>query len=195
MLKEFTYSVLIVSANDKFTTILTSLLPPEEYSPVTVVRDVGSARRALLETDRDIIIVNTPLPDEMGVNFAIDTGAESNSVVMLCVKEELYDEINSKAEDYGVLTLSKPTSRAAVRQSLKLMCATRKRLMKMQEKTDSFEQKMIDIKTVNRAKLLLIENLGLTENEAHKRIEKMAMDTRSTKRAVADRIISEYTNP
>lgn len=195
MLKEFTYSVLIVSANDKFTTILTSLLPPEEYSPVTVVRDVGSARRSLLQMERDLIIVNTPLPDEMGVNFAIDTGADSNSVVMLCVKEELYDEINNKAEDYGVLTLSKPTSRAAVRQSLKLMCATRKRLMKMQEKTDSFEQKMIDIKTVNRAKLLLIENLGLTENEAHKRIEKLAMDTRSTKRAVADRIISEYTNP
>ena len=51
---------------------------------------------------------------------------------------------------------------------------------------------MQDIRTVNRAKWLLIEIKRMTENEAHYYIEKQAMDMRLSRREVAENIIRTY---
>ena len=110
MIREDSYSTLIVSSNEKFNQVLASIMPPDEFS-CEVVGNVGEGRRALLERDYDIVIVNTPLPDEFGVNFAIDTGADTNSGVLLCINADLFEEVTDKCEEYGVLTISKPTSR------------------------------------------------------------------------------------
>ncbi len=195
MLSEFTYKVLIVSSSDKLTDTMKTLLPPDRFSPVKVESSVSGARRILLETDFDIVIINTPLKDEFGVNLAIDTAADTGCGVMLCIKAELMDEIAYKTEDYGILTIAKPMTRQAVTQALNLLCATRKRVMKMEEKVHSFEEKLNDIKIINRAKMLLMENMGMTENEAHKYIEKSAMNSRRSKLEVANKIINEYKIP
>ncbi len=194
MIREDAYSTLIVSANEKFNQVLASIMSPDEFACETV-GNVGEGRRALLERDYDIVIVNTPLPDEFGVNFAIDTGADTNSGVLLCINADLFEEVTDKCEEYGVLTVSKPTSRQIVKQSLKLLEATRRRLHRMEKKTASFEEKLAEIKEINRAKWLLIENLNMSENEAHKYIERTAMDTRRPKIDIAREIIEEYTKP
>ena len=51
---------------------------------------------------------------------------------------------------------------------------------------------MEDIRVVNRAKWLLIEHLSMTEQDAHYYIEKQAMDTRLSRREVAEHIIRTY---
>ena len=51
---------------------------------------------------------------------------------------------------------------------------------------------MEDVRLVNRAKWLLIGELNMTEKEAHRYIEKQAMDRCVTKRAVAEQILSTY---
>ena len=53
---------------------------------------------------------------------------------------------------------------------------------------------MEEIRIVNHAKWVLIRNLGLSEDSAHKTIEKQAMNTRSSKREVAEQIIKTYQN-
>ena len=45
---------------------------------------------------------------------------------------------------------------------------------------------MAEIRLVNRAKWVLIEQLRMTEQEAHRYIEKQAMDRCVTRRAVAE---------
>lgn len=45
---------------------------------------------------------------------------------------------------------------------------------------------------VDRAKCLLIQYRGLTEEQAHRAIEKQAMDTRQTRVAVAQTVIDHY---
>ena len=186
------YSVLIASSNPKFDQVLTSLLPADQYGPVDIVDFAGLARRRLLEKEFDILIVNTPLKDEKGVGLCIDVSEETNISTMLLIDAEHFDEISAVAEPHGVLTLSKPTSRAAVSQSLKLLCATRNRLRKMEKQTASFEEKIQEIKLVNRAKILLMEKEGISEENAHRFIEKTAMDTRSSRSLIAQEIISRY---
>ncbi|HPE39017.1 MAG TPA: ANTAR domain-containing protein [Bacillota bacterium] len=189
---EYVYSVLIVSSAEKINQAIRELLPENRYHPLTFVSDAGSAGRQILEHRFDIVVINTPLPDDIGVRLAIDICNGSGTGVLLLVKNEHYAEINDQVSQFGVLTLSKPTTAVMIQQSLQLLCGTRERLRRMEQKTTSLEDKMAEIKIVNRAKLILIEQLKMTEAEAHRFIEKQAMDRCVSRRTIADTIISTY---
>ena len=53
-------------------------------------------------------------------------------------------------------------------------------------------EKIQEIRLVNRAKWALIQCLGMTEEAAHRHIEKQAMDERISRREVAMRVLSVY---
>ena len=126
------------------------------------------------------------------MRLAIDACNESGAGVLLLVKSEHYNDIYSKVVGYGVMTLSKPTTLQMVSQSLRVLCATRERLRKVEERQATVEEKIEEIRLVNRAKWLLIECLSMSEAEAHRYIEKQSMDLRISKREVAQKIIETY---
>ena len=74
----------------------------------------------------------------------------------------------------------------AVRQELKLPPV----LVSHEEYT--IEEKMEEIRLVNRAKWLLIEQLKMTEQDAHRYIEKQAMDRCVNRRTIASEILAAY---
>lgn len=192
---EFTerrYSVLLVSSSPKFNESMLALLPESRFYPVAAVSDVSSARRRLLESKYDIVIINAPLPDDFGTRLALNICDNSGTAVLLFVKAEHYPDINGRVSPFGVLALPKPTTSQAVSQSLQLLCGTRERLRRMEQKTASIEEKMEEIRLINRAKLLLMEQLKMTEKEAHRFIEKQAMDRCVTRITIAQSILSTY---
>lgn len=192
---EFTerrYSVLLVSSSPKFNESMLALLPESRFYPVAAVSDVSSARRRLLESKYDIVIINAPLPDDFGTRLALNICDNSGTAVLLFVKAEHYPDINSRVSPFGVLVLPKPASSQTVSQSLQLLCGTRERLRRMEQKTASIEEKMEEIRIINRAKLLLMEQLKMTEKEAHRFIEKQAMDRCVTRITIAQSILSTY---
>ena len=145
-----------------------------------------------MENDFDIVIVNSPLKDEFGTRLALDICSKSSAGVLLFVKAEHYADITAKVMPYGVLTISKPTSSSMIAQSVQMRCSTRERLRIMEKKNASVEEKIEEIRIVNRAKCLLIEQLKMTESEAHRYIEKQAMDRCVTRRVIAEKIILTY---
>lgn len=192
---EFTerrYSVLLVSSSSKFNESMLALLPESRFYPVAAVSDVSSARRRLLESKYDIVIINAPLPDDFGTRLALNICDNSGTAVLLFVKAEHYPDINGRVSPFGVLVLPKPATSQAVSQSLQLLCGTRERLRRMEQKTASIEEKMEEIRIINRAKLLLMEQLKMTEKEAHRFIEKQAMDRCVTRITIAQSILSTY---
>lgn len=191
--QERTYSVLIVSASEKLDTQLHALLPGSEYYPVQSAGSVGEARRMLLGGNYDLVLIHTPLKDDFGTQLAIDVCLDSAAGALLFVKAELYDGVNARVMEYGVMTLSMPSSSAVVRQSLRMLCAQRERLRRMEQKQQSVEDKIEEIRLVNRAKWLLIECLHMTEADAQRYIEKQSMDQRITKRRAAENIIKTYS--
>ena len=111
----------------------------------------------------------------------------------MLVRAENYEDIFSQVTPYGVLTVAKPTSAALFQQAMNLSCATRERMGRMEQKTASFQDKMQEIQLVSRAKLLLMEHRGLCEADAHRYIEKTAMDRCAKRQAVARDIIAQYS--
>lgn len=184
------YGILLVSCSEQFSRSLLSILPDSSYAPVVTVSNVADAKRRLLDRDFDVVLINTPLPDEFGTEFAFDICSEGGRCALLFVRAELYAEVNAKAIPHGVLTLPKPAPSQLILQSLGILCSVRERLRVMERKTASVEEKMQEIRIVNHAKLLLMEQLKMTESEAHRYIEKQAMDRCVTRRSIAESIIS-----
>ncbi len=187
------YSVLVVSAAKNFNATLTTLLPESRYHPILTSPSISATKRIIAEREFDFVIINSPLPDDIGTRFAIDTCNSKNAVVLLLVRAELQAEIYDKVAEHGVFTLPKPTSKPAVTLALSWMASARERLRKFEKKTLSIEEKMAEIRLVNRAKWMLIHELKMDEPEAHRYIEKQAMDRCISKREVAEEIMKTYT--
>lgn len=186
--------ILIASGSDKGCKYLSCFFPEPEFSPVVLTDNAADAKRRLAEDDFDIVLVNTPLKDEFGTEFAVETIDVSYTGVIVLVKSELYDQVAYKLEELGVLIVPKPTTKSAIMQAVHLINASSSLLKKARKKNQSIQKKMDEIRIVNRAKLLLMEKLGKTEAEAHRFIEKQAMDLRKTKKEIAESIISTYDN-
>ena len=192
-LQERVYSVLIVSASEKFQNALRSLLPETSYSPIVTVSHIGAAERTRNGQDFDFVFVNSPLPDDAGIRFAIDCCRAGGTVVLLFAAAALYDSIQSRVEKHGVFVLPRPVPRDAILRGLNWMAAARERLRSYEKKVQPVEEKIEEIRLVNRAKWLLISELKMSEPDAHHYITHQAMDRCCAKRTVAEEIIRLYT--
>lgn len=192
-LQERIYSVLLVSSSDSINSALVAMLPESTYDPVHTVTSVSAARRAFADRAFDYVIVNSPLPDDSGTRFAIDACASRGTVVLLLVKGDVCSEIHDRVAEHGVFTLAKPVSRSTFATALGWMASARERLRSFEKRTLTIEEKMEEIRIVNRAKWLLISRLDMDEPEAHRYLEKQAMDRCATKREVAEEILKTYS--
>ena len=192
-LRERVYGVLLVSSSQSLNRSFLDVFPFPSYDPVEIVGSVSAAERALEMRSFDFIVVNAPLPDADGLRFCADIGCGgSGSPVLLLVPAERYEELSDYASSHGIFLLAKPVSRTALSTGLQWLASARERLRMTENKVQSVEEKMEEIRLVNRAKWLLISQLQMSEPDAHKYIGKQAMDRCVTKRAVAEEIIKTY---
>lgn len=187
-------SVLVVSSSEKTFSTFNSILSDVKFERVLTAKSAGEAKRILIHDSFDIVVINTPLNDEFGTEFALDICENSATGVLMLIKSELYDQVSYQVEDYGIYTISKPTNSHIINDALKLVIATNARLRKFEKKTAVLSAKMDEIRIVNRAKWTLINKLSISEDDAHRIIEKQAMDTRKCKRDIAEIILKTYEN-
>ncbi len=185
-------SILVASGTDKGFNVITNLLSPPLFEPVVRAANAGEAKRLFTDCGFDLVVINAPLPDDFGIQLALDIASTQNAGVLLLVKNEVFEQASYIVEDCGVLTVGKPTSSQTIYQAIKLLTATRLRLREFEKKTATIQTKMDEIQLVNRAKWILIEYLRMDENTAHRHIEKQAMDRRLPKSTIAKEIIATY---
>ncbi len=81
-LKERCYSVLlVVSAAEKLNIALSDILPESRYQPIKIVSECQRREARMGERSYDFVIINSPLPDDAGIRFAIDLGNAKGTVV------------------------------------------------------------------------------------------------------------------
>lgn len=193
-LKEQTYHVLVVTASKTFRDSAAELLSETRCAPVQFASDISAAKRAVAETSFDFVIVNAPLPDDAGIRFALDASDQKNTVVLLLLPPDLYAESSDRAISHGVFLLPKPISKNGFLTAIGWLSSARELVRKSEHKISSVDEKMEEIRIVNRAKWLLIEHRHLSETEAHRSIEKQAMDRCITRLTVAQEIINLYSD-
>ena len=189
IVEECVHSVLVVSSAENFREQLSISMKDGVYSPLDNATSVNEAQRKFAERPYDIVLINAPLKDDFGARFAMDVSTSSESVVALFVRSDMYDAVYEKVYGVGVFVIRKPSSPSVISQAFDWLRATRDRLKRLSKKSVSLQEKMEEIKVVNRAKLVLIAKLGMNEEDAHRFIEKQAMDACISKKTVAENII------
>jgi len=185
-------SVLLVSNTNTTLQLLSSFMNEQPISRLVSASDGATARREILDTDFDLIIIDSPLKDELGVNFALDAAEKTTSGIIYVTKyEKLYDA-NEELEDAGVFVIPKPISPEFFYQAIRLLIASRRRLTKLENENNKLQNKIEEIRLVDRAKCVLIQYLSMSEEDAHRHIEKQAMDLRIPRKKVAERILIRY---
>lgn len=185
-------SGLIISCTGKSIAFFTEMLSAASCNQIVALQSCGEARRLLIERDFDLVIINAPLRDESGESLSRYIASKGTSQVILVVKSEYYDSVSAIAENDGILTIAKPIHSDVFWSALKLAKAAQNRLKRLQVENSKLTQKIEDIRIVDRAKCILISNLKMSEQEAHRYIEKQAMDMRTSRRAVAEGILKTY---
>lgn len=152
----------------------------------------GSEARRLIkgEIEPDIVIINAPLSDEFGNELA-ETAAEETSagVILLCLGE-IAGDIAEKTSDYGITVLPKPINRELLSRAVREVSENKTDGMK--KETVEVLSKIDEMRLINRAKSTLMKYLGFTEPQAHKYIEKQAMNNRQTRHEAAEHVLRTY---
>ena len=137
-----TYSVLLVSASEKNVAATLPLLPPSDFYPVSVAGSVSEAQRRLMGESFDLVIINSPLPDDAGIQFSMDVSSTTDAGVMLMVRSDIYEDTYYSVLPAGVVTLSKPTSIQMVSHNLRVLCSIRERLRSVKKQQNTMEERM-----------------------------------------------------
>lgn len=187
-----TVRALLVSSSEAQTQRISALLTRARIVPFD---HAGSARQALEQFDAggiDGVLIAEPVAGSSGQELALQLKKRHCMAVLLLAAPEHADAAVALLEQSGVLVLPSDAPESLIVQTIRLLAAVRIQLEQMQHKTEKLEAKVADIRIINRAKLLLVQHLQMTETEAHKYIEKQAMDTSMRRRTIAENIIRTY---
>lgn len=184
-----THSVLLVTKDPKISTLISAMMVPPLFE-LSIVTDFNEARRKTGEMVYNIIIVD--FCDGEGTDFSIDISS-STSTILLLAPVHLFEDVSYRVEPYGVLTLTSPFDQFYFYNMIKVAIAVQYKVQVLSSQTTKLKEKMEEIRIVNRAKMLLMQNLNMTEQDAHRHIEKEAMDRCSKKIDIANQIIKTYS--
>ncbi len=183
--------ILIVTDNPKRRDLFEKLISEQLHAEFFYALSSGEAWRTIAENSFSIILIIAPLPDEFGTNLA-RMAVKGTAGVILAAKAYQLDEVRAKLGAEGVMLFATEMGRTMFSYAISLLLAVHRRLSAAEPQAEMLQQKIKDIRIVDRAKCILIQYEGMTEQEAHRAIEKTAMDERIPRREAAQMILNHY---
>ena len=183
---------LIVSAGASSNEYISARLAELGYTRPAIIPSGAEARRRMLESDFELIVVNAPLPDEFGHELCSSAVEKTDAGVVLLAKAAAAEQLLAPMSEQGVLLLSKPFSNTLFLQAIHLAAASNHRLQLLRQENARMQEKIAQVRLVSHAKCCLVEREQMSEDAAHRYIEKRAMDTRRSRAEIAQEILENY---
>ncbi len=185
------YRAFIISRPDQTADTVRRTLQSLGFDSISEISAGGEARRIIRsENPPDLIIINAPLTDEFGIELAETAAEEANAKTILLCSGNIADDLADRLSAYDVLVLSKPVDRDVLRSGIRLLEADTAPFSDIEESGEVL-RRIDDIRLINRAKSALMKYLRFTEPQAHRYLEKQAMNNRCTRREAAEKIITD----
>ncbi len=161
------------------------------FSAKTVLTGLD-VREKFVYTEYDLLVIYAPLEDEYGLELISDIYEKSNAAMIIITKSDVADEVQKKVAFSGALTLSRPINKSMLSQAIRFVMTMREKIIQLKAENLELQQKINDLKLIDRAKCVLIQYLRITEAQAHRHIQKQAMDQRVSQLSVAKDILKMY---
>ena len=183
------HSALIVSASEQFETLIKRSLM--DVITVESRKSVAMAGRYVLERYYDLVIINAPLPDESGEELALDIVEQCDASVLMVVPQDIFEDVLDRVTEQGIMVMPKPSPKGRIDKSVRFLVATQNKMHRLEAKVARAEEKLEEMRVVNKAKLVLINKKKMSEDEAHRYIGKLAMDNGISRGRAAERILDD----
>ena len=177
--------------SDTFEKLISEILSD---AAVISVAEGSRARLRMKESDPDLVIINTPMADEQGIEFAVHAADSGMHAVILITNPETHGRISSHLEAHGIIAMKRPIEKKVFSCALRDAVVLNNRIRALKEENGKLKESIEESKLVNRAKGMLMSHLNMTEAQAHRYIEKQAMDLRIPKKTVSQNILKTYYN-
>lgn len=159
------------------------------YLVVGEVADGTSAVNLARELRPDIVIMDIKMPDLDGIDAArLLTQERIAPVVLLTAYSQ--SELIERAKEAGVVGyIVKPINESDLAPAIEVALARFGELRALEREVGDLKDALETRKLVDRAKGILMDGQGLTEQQAFRRIQTMSMNTRKSMKQVAEAII------
>jgi len=174
---------------------LRETLQEEGYDVVGETGRGDQAVELVRDLQPDLAILDIKMPGMTGLEAAAIIDAEKIcGVLMLTAFSQR--EVVEQARDAGALAfLVKPFQRSDLVPAIEVAMGRFRELRDLTGEISALGEQLESRKFIERAKGVLIDELGITENDAFQFIQKTAMSERSRMRDVADQILDGSLRP
>lgn len=140
----------------------------------------------------DLAILDVKMPEIDGISAAeLIVSEKLAAVLMLTAFSQR--ELVERARDAGAMAyLVKPFSISDLTPAIEMALGRYAQIQALEAEVGEIGERLEARKLVDRAKGVLMANLGITEPEAFKWIQKAAMDQRSSMSAVSEGVLAHY---
>jgi two-component system, response regulator PdtaR len=157
-----------------------------------VIGEAGDGRRAVelaRQLKPDLVILDIKMPEMDGIDAAKVISTEKIAPVVLVTAYSQIDLVH-RAQDAGVFGyVVKPFKESDLLPAVGIATARFREYLEISQQAASLQEALDSRKLVERAKGLLMQKHGLTEQEAFRRIQVQSMNTRRSMKEIAEAII------
>lgn len=186
--------VIIGSSNEKISGQLAQFLIENGFNVIGETVDGYDLLRRIHTVYPDIVIVDYKMKGMNGLEISeIIISEKACPVIALISSVEMQYFINLSQET-AFAPLVKPLNKSTLLSTISLLVKTSKSISKLENEIIKLKGKKDenDKKIIGKAKKLLMENMRLSEDEAHRRIQKQSMNKGITMVKIAESIILMY---
>jgi two-component system, response regulator PdtaR len=164
----------------------------------TVVGEAGDGEQAIQlarELAPELVIMDVKMPKLDGVEAAGRIVAEGAGAVLILTAFSDRELVERAAEAGSIGYLVKPFEPAQLLAAVQVALARAGEHRDLKESVEDLEAKLAARKVIERAKGKLMEQFGLTEEQAFVRMRRAAMDRQLPLAEIARRVLESTTAP
>lgn len=174
---------------------LVELLTDEGFEVIAQAANGEEAIDLARDLEPDLVIMDVKMPKVDGI-AAAETIAEERIAPIVMLTAFSQRDLVEQARDAGAMAyVVKPFEASDLIPAIEIALARFQEIKAIEDELASLEERLESRKVVDQAKGILQEQLGLTEPEAFRWIQKTAMDLRKSMREVAEGVISHKKRP
>lgn len=162
----------------------------EEIS-VSETLEASEAKELFAEKNFDMVFINAPVGGLYGLEAAAAACGYGCGVILAAPSKHC-GEIAKKIGCMNAFILPRPINKVMLLQTFRFVMLTTLNEAELSDEKTRLEQKLQDVKLVDRAKCVLVEVLKMSEADAHRQIQKQSMDRHVPQVVIAQDILKTY---
>jgi response regulator NasT len=160
------------------------------------VAEAGDGSQVLRQTrslDPDLVVSDIDLPGVNGYELCRALNQDRRTAVLLISQQVfLFQQLDERFKNYPVCYVTRPLSEYNLFPAIESLFNCHRFINGLTKEIADLQEKIETRKLVERAKGLLMQQLGAGEAEAYRRMQKQSMDKCLSMRKVAEAIILAY---